>query len=218
MSKVAVITGASRGLGLSIATEFGAGGWQVIGTGRSAQPAGLPEGVTYRQFDASNAEACESFWEQLHAEYPDAEVCLVNNAGSYTAANGGLAEAKAEDFASQMQSVYFTSVYMTQALVKHISSARIFNIISSSALLHEPSEVAYGSAKDAQRHFFQTLQETYKPEQYQITNLYPDYVATHGPNPEAMSAQHLANFILEFAESKASFYLRDVTVYPIRRT
>jgi NAD(P)-dependent dehydrogenase (short-subunit alcohol dehydrogenase family) len=213
-AKIAVITGTSRGLGLALAQEFVANGWKVFGTGRSERPAELADGVEYRQFDASNADECESFWRQLHADNPDAEICLVNNAGSYLAADGGLAEAKPEDFERQMRSIYFTSVYMTHALAKHIASARIVNVISSSALLRDPSELAYGSAKDAQRHFFQSLQEFYKPGQYQITNLYPDYIASHGPNPKAMAAEDLSSFIREIAEAKKSFCLRDVTMYP----
>jgi NAD(P)-dependent dehydrogenase (short-subunit alcohol dehydrogenase family) len=216
-NKVAVITGASRGLGRTLVEEFSKNGWTVIGTGRSQQPEDFPDNATYQQFDAGNFEACTSFWEKIKASYPNARFCLVNNAGSYTAANGGLSEANPEDFANQMQSVYFTSVYMTQGLVRTISAARIINIVSSSALLHEPSELAYGSAKDAQRHFFQTLQESYKPEQYQITNLYPDYIATHGPNPDAMNAADLAAFVHEQADSRATYYLRDVTVYPVKR-
>jgi NAD(P)-dependent dehydrogenase (short-subunit alcohol dehydrogenase family) len=212
--KVAVITGASGGLGSALAKEFAENSWQVVGTGRSERPEDLPVPILYKQFDASDAEACETFWQWLHDEYPKAATCLVNNAGSYVAADGGLAEADPDDFERQMQSVYFTSVHMTQALVRQLPTARILNVISSSALLHEPAEVAYGSAKDAQRHFFQTLQEAYKPEQYQITNLYPDYIATHGPNPDAMSAADLAGFVRELAESRRTFYLRDVSVYP----
>lgn len=215
--KTVVITGASQGLGLTLANEFTAKGWSVIGTGRSLRPDALDAKAKYQQLDSSDAAACEAFWQQFKSDNDESEVCLINNAGSYVANDGDLTTAKAEDFARQMQSVYFTAVYMTQGLVKNIPSARVFNIVSSSALLHDPNELAYGSAKDAERHFFQTLQDLYKPEQYQFTNLYPDYIASHGPNPKAMEASDLAQFIIELAESQASYYLRDVTVYPVKR-
>src|SRR5437870_1667330 len=109
--KVAVITGASGGLGLALAKEFAMSDWRVVGTGRSERPTDLPEAAAYKQFDASDAHACESFWQGLHDEYPEAAICLVNNAGSYVAADGGLAEADPADFERQMQSVYFTSVH-----------------------------------------------------------------------------------------------------------
>ncbi|HEY1835919.1 MAG TPA: SDR family NAD(P)-dependent oxidoreductase [Candidatus Saccharimonadales bacterium] len=91
------------------------------------------------------------------------------------------------------------------------------NIISSSALEPHKNNSAYGAAKTAEMHFFQSLQQEFKPEQYQITNLYPSDIASHGPNPDAMSAQDLAGFVRELAESKATFYLRDVTMYPVKR-
>ena len=210
-----VITGASRGLGLVIANEFAAHGWQVVGTGRSAQPADLPQGVTYYQFDASNAAQCESFWKQLHEEYTGAEVCLVNNAGGYV--SGSLTGTKPEDYATQMQSSYFSAVYMTRSLALVISKARIINVISNGALAAHKNSSAYGAAKAATMHFFQSLQDELTPKQYQITNLYPSDIATHGENPDAVDPKDLANFIRTQAENTASYYLRDVTVYPQSR-
>jgi NAD(P)-dependent dehydrogenase (short-subunit alcohol dehydrogenase family) len=213
MSKTAVVTGASRGLGLAIAKEFAANGWQVVGTGKSPEPEALPEGVTYRQFDASDVAACELFWKELSENNPDAEICLVNNAGGY--ASGGLLETKPEDYEQQMRSCYFTSVYMTRGLAQAFANARIVNIVSSSALLDgEKNKSAYGAAKIAQKHFFQSLQQEFEADTYQITNLYPYNIATHGPAEGAMKPEDLAAFVRQQAENNASYYLRDVTVWP----
>jgi NAD(P)-dependent dehydrogenase (short-subunit alcohol dehydrogenase family) len=212
--KVVVITGASRGLGLAMAQEFASHGWQVLGTGRSAQPAELPRGATYHQFDASDATACEAFWQQLHTEYPDAAICLVNNAGGYV--GGSLTETKAADYAAQMQSNYFSAVYMTRSLALVYAQAKILNIISASALAAHKNSAAYGAAKAAEMHFFQALQREFKPEQYQITNLYPSDIATQGPNPRAIDPAELAGFVRAQAESAASYYLRDVTMHPTK--
>lgn len=210
--KIAIITGASRGLGLVLAKGFVGKGWIVIGTGRSAEPNSFPDGASYKQFDASNTEACEFFWKQLHTEHPDDEVCLINNAGGYV--SGDLTEMKPEDYEQQMKSIYFSAVYMTHGLAKNFPSARIINIISSSALGAHKHNSAYGAAKTAEMYFFQSLQQEFKPEQYQITNLYPSDIATHGANPNAMTAEDLAKFIWEQAENQATFYLRDVSMYP----
>lgn len=212
MNKIVVITGASRGLGLTLATEFARNGWQVIGTGRSPQPADFPATAAYRQFDASDAPACEAFWQQLKKEHTGAALCLINNAGAYT--SGALTETKAEDYAAQMQGSYFSAVYMTRSLALNFPKARIINIISNSALAAHKNNAAYGAAKAAEMHFFQSLQKEYKPEQYQITNLYPSDIATHGPNPNAIKPEDLALFVREQAENDSSYYVRDVTVYP----
>ncbi len=210
--KTVVISGASQGLGQKVATTFVRHGWRVIGTGRSPRPDELDTAIEYHQFDASDASACASFWQEVSKNLDDSAVCLVNNAGGYV--GGGLTDAKAEDFDKQMHSIYFTSVYMTKAMTSVVSKARVINVISAGALVHEPKALAYGAAKAAQRHFFQSLQKEFKTEQYQITNLYPSFIASHEPDPNAIDGTDLAEFIAQLAESRATYYLRDVTLYP----
>jgi len=210
--RIAVITGASQGLGRGTAGRFAQAGWEVHGTGRSERPKDLPEAVTYHRFDASNADACDQFWGELVARLGGAPVCLVNNAGGYV--SGGLLDGEAPDYAAMMDSTYFTSVYMTRALAGHVPRARIINVISTSALAPHAANPAYGAAKAAQMHFFQSLQQEFTPAQYQITNLYPSDIASSGPNPKAMAARDVAEFIHGLAEAESSYYLRDVTLYP----
>lgn len=209
--KLAVITGASGGLGKALTKEFTSKGWRVVGTGRSEQPADLPEGAVYKQFDASNAADCEAFWQELQSENPDAQICLVNNAGGYV--SGGLTETTPEDYELQMRSSYFSSVYMTRGLALVFPKARIINIVSSSALRAHKNNSAYGTAKAAQMHFFQSLQDEFKPERYQITNLYPNNISAEGPAENAMTPEDLAAFVCEQAESDRTYYLRDVTIW-----
>lgn len=210
--KIVVITGASRGLGSHLAREFSANGWQVVGTGRSERSADLPKDAAYHRFDAGEAEACEAFWNQISKEYVAAEICLINNAGDYV--SGSLTETTSDDYEKQMRSCYFTAVYMTRGLVLSVPKARIINIISSSALAAHKNNSAYGAAKAAEMHFFQSLQHEFKPEAYQITNLYPQNIASWGPDPAATDAGELAAFVRNQAENTGSYYLRDVTIYP----
>jgi NAD(P)-dependent dehydrogenase (short-subunit alcohol dehydrogenase family) len=212
-SKIAVITGANRGLGLALTNEFAGQNWQAIGTGRSEQPEDFPARALYRRFDASSAVECESFWKQLLEDYPEAEVCLVNNAGSYV--SGGLTETTPEDYMQQMQSCYFSAVYITRSLAFVVPQAKIINIISSSALVAHKTNSAYGAAKAAEMHFFRSLQEEFSPRKYRITNVYPDNIATHGADPESITPEDLAGFVQELASSSKTYYLRDVTLFPV---
>ncbi len=212
--RTVVVTGTSQGLGLVLANEFSAKGWSVIGTGRSPRSENLKVDVKYQQFDNSDSAACESFWQQLKNELGDSEICLVNNAGGYV--SGGLLETIPEDFDKQMQSVYFTAVYMTRSLVASFSKAKIINIISSSALIPHPKNGAYGAAKTAEMHFFQSLQQEYSPEQYQISNLYPENIASHGADSNAIESEDLARFTIQLAENTTTYYLKDVTLYPLK--
>ncbi len=212
MGKLVVITGTSRGLGLVLAKEFDANGWKVVGTGRSPQPGDFPANAVYKQFDASDAKAVGSFWKFIRDNHPGGEICLVNNAGGYV--GGSLADTKTDDYEQQMRSAYFTAVYMTKGLVSVAPKARVINVISSSALTAHKNNSAYGAAKAAEMHFFKALQQEFKSDQYQITNLYPSDIATAGTRPNAIDPQDLAAYIRNLAESQDTIYLRDVTMYP----
>lgn len=213
-AKVVVVTGASKGLGLVVAGEFASNGWRVVGTGRSEQPAEFPSAAVYRQLDAGSAEECMAFWQWLKETYADAEICLVNNAGVYAA--GTLLETSADEYARQMHGNFFAAVYMMRAMAETIQKARIVNVISSSALKAHKDNSAYGASKAAAAHFFQSLQQEFAPAQYQVTNLYPSDIASHGPAPNAIASEDLAAFIRELAENGRSYYLRDVSMYPSR--
>jgi NAD(P)-dependent dehydrogenase (short-subunit alcohol dehydrogenase family) len=209
--KTVVITGVSRGLGLILANTFQASGWSVLGTGRSARPENLDGSVQYQQFDASDPAACENFWKSLTAEQLGGAICLINNVGGYI--GGGLLEAQPEDFAKQMQTNYFPAVYMTRGLAKSISKAKIINLISNNALLPNSTDEAYGASKAAQMHFFKSLQKEFKPDTYQITNLYPNIIATNDSAAHAIDPAELATFVLEQAGSQHTYYLPDVTLH-----
>lgn len=211
MNRIVIVTGVSRGFGLIIAKEFAKSDWHVIGTGRSERPKSLTDKVEYHQFDASDNAKCKAFWDKLHLEHADAQICLINNAGSY--ASGSLIDTPAEEYAAQISSVYFTAVYMTKGLVSTFSNARIINVISTSALSADIDHTAYGSAKAAEKYFFQVLQKEYPSAQYQITNLYPSYIAPSS-NEKAIDPAELAAFIRNQAETDKSYYIHDVTLYP----
>ena len=205
-----VITGVSRGLGLVTAGQFLEKGWHVIGTGRSEPPQNLNKSIKYYQFDAADPDACASFWKDVAKESNN--FCLVNNAGGYV--GGSVIDTPAADYQNQMESNYFASVFMTQGLLMSIPKAKIINIISTGALEVHPGQSAYGASKAAVMHFSQSLKEEIGSEDYQITNIYPSDIATHGVNEDAIDPSDLASFIIECIERKGSLAISDVTIRP----
>jgi len=211
-TKIAVITGAGRGLGLALAKEFTKNsGWQVVGTGLSEASADFPKTAKYRQFDASNADECVHFWKEIVTNYPDTEMCLVNNAGGYV--GGTLAETPSEEYEKILRMNYFPAVYMTQALVKAVERARIITVVSATALTPQANNTAYGASKSAEQYFFQALQSELNHHKFPITNIYPNAIATRGPDPKAMLPEELAAFVYEQADVNRTYYIRDVTLY-----
>lgn len=211
-TKIAVITGAGRGLGLALAKEFTKNSdWQVVGTGLSEASIDFPKAAEYKQFDASNADECAHFWKEIVTNYPDAEICLVNNAGGYI--GGTVAETPSEEFEKILRMNYFPAVYMTQALVKAVERARIITVVSATALTPQANNTAYGASKSAEQYFFQALQDELDHHKFPITNIYPNAIATRGPDPKAMLPEELANFVYEQAAQNKTYYIRDVTLY-----
>lgn len=68
MTKIAVVTGASRGLGRGIATALADAGYKVFATGRTIESAALPKGVRRIVCDHRQADATRSVFETVARE------------------------------------------------------------------------------------------------------------------------------------------------------
>src|SRR6266850_4770585 len=77
--KVAVVTGASRGIGRAIAEELGRHGAKVVGTSTSAQGAAKVPGVG-KVLNVRDAGAVDAFIDEVQKQAGDIAI-LVNNAG-----------------------------------------------------------------------------------------------------------------------------------------
>lgn len=83
MGRVAVVTGASRGIGRGVSRELASQGWQVFATGRSVAHADLPPGVRRLTCDHTDDEAVADAFAEVVREAGRIDV-LVNAAwGGY---------------------------------------------------------------------------------------------------------------------------------------
>jgi len=84
MSRVALVTGGTRGIGAEISRQLLAAGRKVVASyaGNDAAAAAFAEetGITVMKFDAGDFAACEAAVAKIHAEIGPIEI-LVNNAG-----------------------------------------------------------------------------------------------------------------------------------------
>jgi NAD(P)-dependent dehydrogenase (short-subunit alcohol dehydrogenase family) len=81
--KVAVITGASQGIGAGLVTAFRRAGYAVVGTSRSIEPSDEPDFLTV-QGDVAEPVTAERVVEQALARFGRID-SLVNNAGIFIA-------------------------------------------------------------------------------------------------------------------------------------
>ncbi|SJM28384.1 hypothetical protein BQ8482_110314 [Mesorhizobium delmotii] len=78
--QVALVTGATSGIGKATAIALAAAGFQVIGTGRNTAKLTAPAGVTYLDLDVTRDESVASAVKQVIDRFGHIDV-LVNNAG-----------------------------------------------------------------------------------------------------------------------------------------
>jgi NAD(P)-dependent dehydrogenase (short-subunit alcohol dehydrogenase family) len=122
--KIAVITGATSGIGLAAAQLFAAEGAHVFITGRrldALQAAATEIGgnVTAIQADSSNAADLDRLYEQVKTEAGRIDVLFANAGGGSMAPLGAITEAHFDDiFGLNVKAVVFTVQKAMPLLVK----------------------------------------------------------------------------------------------------
>src|SRR5213080_5066466 len=155
--QVALVTGASSGIGKAAATALVDAGFQVIGTSRNTARVTAPPGVTYLDLDVTSDESVAFVVKQVIDRFGRIDV-LVNNAG--VGANGA-----AEEFSvAQTQDVFDINVYgvmrMTKAVLPHMRAGRRGRIISISSLsgfVPSPFMALYVATKHAVEGYSESL-------------------------------------------------------------
>jgi NAD(P)-dependent dehydrogenase (short-subunit alcohol dehydrogenase family) len=148
----AIVTGASRGLGLALATALASEGWRLVvdardGDALTAATEQLGHNVTAIAGDVTDA----AHREALVAAAGDTVDLLVNNASAL----GPSPQPSLADYPlAELERVYDTNVLAPLSLIQHAlplmpSGARILNVTSDAAV--EPYEGwgGYGSSKAA---------------------------------------------------------------------
>jgi 3-oxoacyl-[acyl-carrier protein] reductase len=155
-SKVAIVTGASRGIGAAVAKRLAADGFTVVvnyaGSAEAAEAVvraietGGGQAIS-AQADVSKTADVRRLFDTVHEVYGGVDV-LVNNAGVMALAS--IAELKDEDFdrlfAINVKGSYNT---MREAATRIRDGGRIVNFSSSVVGLLQPGYAAYAATKAA---------------------------------------------------------------------
>ncbi|MEY2416249.1 MAG: hypothetical protein QOH53_1583 [Ilumatobacteraceae bacterium] len=144
MSKVVLITGGSRGIGLACAQRFVAQGDRVAVTYNSSPP---PEGLFAVQCDVTDPESVDAAFKAVEAEFGTVEV-LVSNAG--ITKDGLLLRMSEADFSTvvdaNLTAAYRVAKRATQGMLR-ARAGRIIFMSSVVALLGSAGQANYAASK-----------------------------------------------------------------------
>lgn len=202
--KVAIITGASSGLGWATAQALAAEGVRIVATARrterlEALQAELNRGARRCAFvagDAAEPAVAEAAVALALKEFGRVDI-LVNNAGqgNYKA----LVETTVEDYDALMNSNMRSSFLFTRAVAPHLivqrSGALIF-ISSVAGLAGAANETVYSASKFAQVGFAQAVDEELRPYGIKVCALCPGGIKTEfavgrGRKAEDVAKSHM---------------------------
>lgn len=151
--EVALVTGASRGIGVAIADELAAGGATVIGTATSEKGAAAigermaAHGGHGRVLDVTDADNVKELVDAIGKEFGAVSI-LVNNAG--ITRDQLLMRMKEEDWQvimdTNLTSVYRTSKAVMRGMMK-ARRGRIISIASVVGVTGNPGQANYAAAK-----------------------------------------------------------------------
>jgi 3-oxoacyl-[acyl-carrier protein] reductase len=186
--KVAVITGASKGIGAGIAKQFAAeGAAVVVNYASSKQDAdrvvdqiskGGGKAVAIQGNVAKKAEV-ERLFAEAEKAFGKTDI-VVNNAGVYEFVP--LEEATEQQFHRMFDTNVLGMLLSTQEALKHLNpdGGSIINIGSLASVLTPPTAVIYNATKGAVDAITRTLAKELGPRKIRVNAIRPGMVITEG--------------------------------------
>jgi NAD(P)-dependent dehydrogenase (short-subunit alcohol dehydrogenase family) len=176
--RVALVTGASAGIGEAAAHALVGAGLTVYGTSRRATAGETRGGVVFLPLDVTDDESIAAAVREVLERSGRIDV-LVNNAGV------GLAGAAEESSIEQARALFETNVFgsirMTRAVLPHMreqGSGRIINVSSVLGFLPAPFMALYAATKHAIEGYSESLDHEVRDHGVRVLLVEPAYTKT----------------------------------------
>lgn len=226
--KVVLITGASRGIGLSISAKFISAGYRVIGICRTIDAEvnakwisiGGLENDLY-SLDISNHEQCKLFFNSSFFENNPVEI-LVNNAG--ITSDAFFHKMTYEQWVSVIDNNLKSVFNVTQPVYQQMTArktGRIVNISSVNGQKGQAGQTNYSAAKAGLHGFTMALAQEASRSNITVNTVSPGYTETNMimsikadiqnairdliPLKRFASPEEISNVVVFLASSEASY-------------
>lgn len=185
--KIALITGASRGIGLSCALKLAKAGCDIIINdicdAEKAQPAidkikETGANAYFYQFDVSNGEAVQAAVDKIIADHGKIDI-LINNAG--ITKDGLFIRMDAAQWEQVIKINLSSAYYVTHAVIKYMMKARQGSIVSMSSVVGvygNPGQANYSASKAGLIGLTKSLAKEFGSRNIRVNAVAPGFIAT----------------------------------------
>jgi NAD(P)-dependent dehydrogenase (short-subunit alcohol dehydrogenase family) len=180
--KAAVVTGASRGIGLAVSQALTHEGVRVVGAARAITPELEEATVAAVAADLSTADGAAAVVDGALGELGGIDI-LINNVGAGDADRlglGGFLDIGDDQWRALFDLNLFSAVWMTRAALPSLLERRgaIVNVASVNSRVPATGPVGYSEAKAALTAFGKRLSEEFAPRGVRVNTVSPGVVGT----------------------------------------
>ena len=176
--KIALVTGASSGIGEATAERLAKAGYKVYGTSRRGAQSGK-RSFEMLPLDVTSDESVEAAVSEVVRRDGRIDL-LVNNAG-FGVAPAGAEESSLDQARSIFETNFFGLIRMTRAVVPHMrrqGNGRIINIGSVLGFLPMPYGALYAATKHAVEGYSESLDHELRTRGIRVSVIEPAYTKT----------------------------------------
>ena len=180
MPRVAVVTGASSGLGAELARALARRGWHcVLLARREERLRALAEeiGGEYEVCDVSDRAQVEAVAARVVERHPRIGM-VVNNAG--VAARDGFLSIEPERLERVFAVNFFGTVWPTRAFVPALEAGAPSHLVNMSSVAGTVAFGPYSASKHAQLAFSRTMASQLRARGIRVLSVKPGYIETEG--------------------------------------
>ena len=196
--KVALVTGASRGIGQAISLQLKDDGYRVLGTATTSS--GIKslkdKGIEGLELDLNSPNSKETFWQEIESKEVNISI-LVNNAG--ITRDNIVLRMSDNEWQDIMNVNLNGAFYLTKKILKmmlKLKWGRVINITSTSASIGNKGQSNYSAAKAGVEAFTKSLAREVGKRNITINSIAPGFISTDMTEQnDAVNSQDLINEI-----------------------